>query len=68
MARGIIEIPFPRTDTEKLLEAIKNRPIERVQIRGKMTYTATQKKMSSVDELHIIEHERARTFRSYGIV
>lgn len=55
----IIEIPFARTDTEKLLEAIRNKPIERVQLRGKMTCTATQKKMASVDELVIVEHDRA---------
>lgn len=56
---GIIEVPFNRIDMDRLLGAIKNRPIERVQIRGKMTCTATQKKMSSVDELLITEHERA---------
>lgn len=54
-----IEVPFARSESEKLLEAIRNKPIERVQIRGKMTCTATNKRMSAVDEMLIIEHERA---------
>jgi hypothetical protein len=57
--KGTIEVAFHRVEKDRLLEAIKNRPIERVQVRGKLIYSQTQKKISQVEELEIIDHERS---------
>lgn len=53
-----IEIPFETTQREVLLEALALRPIARVRVRGQLVLTA-QRKMKRVEELEIVDDERA---------
>ena len=53
-----VEIPFKSNQRAALLEALQMRPIVRVRVRGQLVYAA-QRKMKSVDELELVDDERA---------
>lgn len=53
-----VEVPFKRHQRTALLQALHGRPIVRVRVRGRLVFAA-QRKMKTVDELELVDHERA---------
>lgn len=57
--RERVEIGFERIHKDRLVGALKNRPLERVRVRGKLIQTQSVKRMQSIDDLDVMEDERA---------